>query len=519
MPRIFTYLIRAVVPEDATARRERFSLALSGLIVAAAWPPLPLGFLVFIGLVLPLDIISGKPFGKAFKAGYLFAFSYHLFSLYWISWVTVGGTLIVMAVISLYDGFIFALYAGLYRRRRVAAIFLFPLLWIGMEYFRTLFEFAFPWSNLSYTQWQYLPFLQICEFVGDAGISLIVVVVNILLWQTWRQPSRNRRAGLALAAGLLIAVPTVYGAMFIAGAEKDHDGPITVSLLQGSVPLEQKWDPAEVDYSFNLYDSLALASTPADLIVWPETAAPAYLLNEVYKTHLVMKTARKAGCPMLIGTLDYTPLPGGKYRYYNAAIQFDPDGSHRAPYHKIKLVPFAETVAYGRYLPFLVNLNVGWSDFSAGTDVRVYENPFGTYGVLICYEVIFPELVNQYMRAGADFLVNITNDTWYGYSSGPYQHGVMAIFRAIENRVTIARAANSGFSYFVDRYGRMYNKSRLYDVTVMKGKVASAGERTIFNRTGPVLGRIGLVVVALTTGLSAVLWIQERFRRRSLPSS
>jgi apolipoprotein N-acyltransferase len=519
VPKIVLYIIRALIPEDAAVRRERFFLALSGLIVAAAWPPMPFGFLAFVGLILPLDIISGKPFGKAFKAGYLFAFSYHLFSLYWISWVTVGGTLIAITVISLYDGFIFALYAGLYRRRQLAAIILFPMLWIGMEYFRTLFEFAFPWSNLSYTQWQYLPFLQVCEFIGDAGISLIIVVVNILLWQIWRQSQRKHRAVLALAAGLLIAVPTAYGAAVMAGAEPDHDGPITVALLQGSIPLEQKWDPAEVDYSFGLYDSLALAATPADLIVWPETAAPAYLLNDPIKTHQVSVTARKAGSPMLVGTLDYTPLPGSKYLYYNAAIQFDPDGRHRPPYHKIKLVPFAETVAYGRYLPFLVNLNVGWSDFTAGTDLRVYENPFGKYGVLICYEVIFPELVNQYMRAGADFLVNITNDTWYGYSSGPYQHGVMAIFRAIENRVTIARAANSGFSYFADRYGRMYNKSRLYDVTVMKGKVKPAGERTMFNRTGPILGRIGLVMVMLTTILLAILWIQERFRRRSSPSS
>ncbi|NMC44085.1 MAG: apolipoprotein N-acyltransferase [candidate division Zixibacteria bacterium] len=518
MPRIFTYIFRALVPEDANVRRERLFLAASGLIAAAAWPPLPLGFLIFVSLILPLEIISGKSFGKAFGAGYLFAFCYHLFALYWIAWVTVGGMLIAIAVISLYDAFIFALYAGLYRRRPKAAIVLFPLLWIGMEYFRTLFEFAFPWSNLSYTQWRYLSLLQICEYVGDAGITLIIVVVNILLWQVWRQTGRNRRALLALAAGLLIVLPTAYGAVVMAGAEPDHDGPINVALLQGSIPLEQKWDPTQVEYSFHLYDSLSLAATPADLIVWPETAAPANLLNNHHQTTLVSSTARKAGCPMLVGTLDDTPLPDTGYRYYNAAIQFDPDGGHRPPYHKIKLVPFAETVAYGRYLPFLVNLNVGWSDFTAGTDLRVYENGFGSYGVLICYEVVFPELVNQYLREGADFLVNITNDTWYGYSSGPYQHSVMAIFRAIENRVAIARAANSGFSYFVDRYGRMYNKSRLYDVTVMKGKVKPAGERTTFNRTGPILGRIGLVVVALVTVLLAGSWIQKRFRSQSSPS-
>lgn len=515
MPKIFHYLFRALVPEDVIVRRERFYLAASGLVLAAAWPPLPLGFLIFLGLILPLDIISDKPFGKAFRAGYLFAFSYHLFALYWISWVTVGGTLIAIAVISLYDGVIFALYAGVCRRRQMAAIILFPLLWVGMEYFRTLFEFAFPWSNLSYTQWNYLPFLQICEYVGDAGITVIIVAVNILLWQTWRQARRRDRAALALAAGLLIAAPTIYGSLVMAGAEEEHNGPITIALLQGSIPLEQKWDPAQVDYSFRLHDSLALTALPADLIVWPETAAPAYLLNNEFQTLLVSTTARKAGCPMLVGTLDYTPLKDTGYLYYNAAIQFDPDGGHRPPYHKIKLVPFAETVAYGRYLPFLVNLNVGWSDFTAGKELRIYENKFGRYGTLICYEVIFPELVNQYVRDGADFLVNITNDTWYGYSSGPYQHSVMAIFRAIENRIYIARAANSGFSYFVDSFGRMYNKSRLYDVTVVKGKVAPADRRTFFNHTGPLVGRLGLLLVVLTAGYLALIWIKDRYRPQS----
>ncbi|MCP4567706.1 MAG: apolipoprotein N-acyltransferase [FCB group bacterium] len=511
MPNIFRHIIDSLWPEDSVLRRNRFYLTLSGFILAIAWPPFPLGFIALIALIIPLDVISGKKFGPAFKSSYLFAFVYHLFSIYWIAWVTVPGALAAMALISLYTAFILAIYSAIYRRFPVPAMALLPFLWVGMEYFRSLLEIAFPWPNLSYTQHGYLAFIQISEFVGDLGISFIVVFFNILLWRIWRGKNRFRRAGLALSAGLIICLPTLYGAHVLGQAPEDHDGPISVALLQGSVDLETKWDPEMKEFNFRLYDSLAKAAPPVDLLVWPETAAPAYLLGNFRYTRMVSQTARKVKTPMLVGTLDFNRLSDSTYEYFNAAVHFDSDGQHRPPYHKTKLVPFAETVSYGDYVPWLVNLSLGWSDFEHGRELKVFENDFGNYGTLICYEVIFPEVVNQYIRDGADFLINITNDTWYGYSSGPYQHAVMAVFRSIENRIYIARAANSGFSYFVDKYGRMYNKSGLYEQVILTGNLYPAGELTTFNRTGPVLGRAGLLIIGLLSLILAAVWIKEKF--------
>jgi apolipoprotein N-acyltransferase len=498
------------LPDDPAVRQEKFLLAASGILVAAAWPPLPLGFLTYIGLVLPLDIVSRKRFGAAFKSGYLFAFAYHLFSLYWISWVTVPGTILAIGIISLYTAFILALFAEVYQHRRLVALILFPFLWAGMEYFRTLLEIAFPWSNLSYTQGSYTALIQVCEYIGDIGLSFMLVVFNLLIWRAWRSRRRMTRAILALAAGLLVVLPVIYGARVLAKAEPVNTGPIRVALLQGDVSLDIKWNPEERDRNFRLYDSLAQAAVPADLLVWPETAAPAYLSLDYLSTNVVAQTARRVKTPMLVGTLDAIRHPDGAYETFNAAIQFDADGRHREPYHKNKLVPFAEAVPYGRFAPFLVNLPVGWSDFEHGHELRVYENEFGAYGTLICYEVIFPEVVNRYVQMGADFLVNITNDTWYGYSSGPYQHAGMAVFRAVENRISIARAANSGFSYFVDRYGRRFNVSRLYERTVVKGNIAPIAERTIFNRTGPIIGRAGLLSIGVVSCIFLVLWIRRK---------
>lgn len=510
MPRIFRYIGAALWPDDPVVRNERFFLSLSGVLLAAAWPPLPFGFIAFIAMIWPLDIISGKSFGKAFKGGYLFSFVYYLFSLYWIGWVTIPGTLAAMAIISLYSAFIFALYAGIYRYHRVLAMVLFPFLWVGMEYFRSLFEIAFPWSNLAYTQGSYTPFLQICEFVGDSGISLIIVIVNILLWQAWRCRGRSLRAVLVLAAGLMIVTPTLYGAVVMSGAGPVNQGKIHVALLQGDIDLKTKWDPNKKDYNFAVYDSLAKEAVPADLLIWPETAAPAYLLGDYRLTARVARIARDAACPMLVGTLDYDYVDDSTVETFNAAVQFDADGNHRKPYHKNKLVPFAETVPYGQYIPFLANLSLGWSDFVHGRELVVYENDFGKYGTLICYEIIFPEVINRYVREGADFLVNITNDTWYGYSSGPYQHAGMAAFRAIENRIEIARAANSGFSYFVDKYGRVYNKGRLYERVILHGMLSPVDGRTFFNRTGPLIGRFGLLLIGIISCILLILWIKQR---------
>ncbi len=501
---------KSLWPDEHDVRRERFYLSLSGVLLAAAWPPLPLGFLAFIGLILPLDIISGKPFGKAFKSGYLFAFVYHLFALYWIGWVTIPGTLAAMAIISLYSGYIFALYASVYRFNRIAGLILFPFLWVGMEYYRTLFETAFPWANLSYTQGSYTAFLQICEYVGDGGISFIIVVVNILFWQIWRSRDRLRGAAMALAAGLLVVIPTIYGAIVLSGAGPVNEGSIHIALLQGDIDIKTKWSEETKDYNFAVYDSLAAEAAPADLLVWPETAAPAYLLNDHRLKDKVSRTAREAGCPMLVGTLDFNYVNDTTVETFNAAIQFDSNGRNRKSYHKTKLVPFAETVPYGNYIPFLANLSLGWSDFVHGRELVVYENEFGSYGTLICYEIIFPEVVNQYVRDGADFLVNITNDTWYGHSSGPYQHAGMAAFRSIENRIWVARAANSGFSYFVDKYGRVYNKGGLYERVILHGNVAPIEGRTFFNRAGPLAGRAGLLLIGMVSCILLAAWIRHK---------
>ena len=517
MPKVFHTIKDFFWPADKCLRRDRLWLAISGLILAAAWPPLPLGFLAFFALIIPLDILSRRTFGGAFKGGFFFAYVYHLATLYWIVWVTIPGTFAGCAIISLYNGFVFGLFAGLYRRNKILALILMPFLWVGLEYFRTQTEIAFPWANLSYTQHAYLPFLQFIEYTGDAGLSFIIVVVNILLWRIWRTKKRRAQVAMAVTVGLLTVLPTIYGISVLKGAnnpERHEYGPvIKIALLQGDVDLTTKWDPAMLGWNLDLYDSLAGQAGEVDLIVWPETAAPEYLLSRHTLTAKVAATARKAHTPMLVGMLD-TDISDDKLtiEYFNAAVQFDADGNYRIPYHKMMLVPYAETVPYRELTPWLQETPLGWSDFAHGDKPQIYSNRFGSYGILICYEILFPELINDYIQNGADFLVNITNDTWWGHSSAPYQHGVMAVFRAIENRVYIARAANSGFSYFVDDFGRIINKSRFLERTIVRGEVYPLTGRTVFNRTGPFLGRLGLLLIGIVSLILPLIVLWEKRR-------
>jgi apolipoprotein N-acyltransferase len=174
------------------------------------------------------------------------------------------------------------------------------------------------------------------------------------------------------------------------------------------------------------------------------------------------------------------------------------------------LVPFGETFPYGIYVPFIAELPFGWSDFEHGKKLVMYENDFGNYGTLICYEIAFPQMISRYVRKGADFLVNITNDTWFGVTAGPYQHAYMAVYRAIENRIPIARCANSGFTFFVDQYGRISHSSRLYEKTVVAGTLTLSGKQTFFNRHGPLLGIIGLILIGIVSILLMSLHLVER---------
>jgi len=334
-------------------RKRRLELTVWAFLLSISFYPEYFGFLAWFSLVRPFMILARLRGRQAFNAAYFFAFCFNLFSLYWIALVTPPGTLAAIVIVSFYYATILTVFNRLYRIRTFFGVVALPFLWVGMEYFRTLSQFAFPWSDLGYSQAYYLYILQIVSVISVHGLSFLIVVVNVLLWQVLRRevsPERRLTAFLSSAAIVLLLI--AYGWIVI--PRIPLPGKFDIAVLQGSVPLREKWSPGNEDHSFRLYDSLAPSAEDSSvhLYIWPETAAPCYLSHDTRARWVVGQTAKETGSYHLVGALGARANDGG-YRHYNSCYQVNPSGHIDTRYDKVKLVPFSEHVPYQDYLPFL----------------------------------------------------------------------------------------------------------------------------------------------------------------------
>jgi len=504
-------------------RLRRAELTLWAFVLALAYLPLPFGFLAWFALARPLSIIFSLKGKGAFRAAYFFAFMSNLFQLYWVAVVTPAGMVAAIFVLSLYPAVVLLAANRLYQFRKTLGLISLPILWVGMEYFRSLSQFAFPWTDLGYSQGYYLTLIQIVSVVGVYGLSFVLMAMNIFIWQVFS--SRNRletRVSTAIAFIGVLVIVFLYG--WVVFPPLEEPGTFKVALLQGNVALKDKWGRETRDDNFRLYDSLAMEAVDdsVDLIIWPETAAPAYPRLEMKYQHFLSETARRTGIPNLVGGLDAEYFDK-KERSFNAAFQFSPSGRIDYYYHKMKLVPFSEHTPYQDYFPYLSRSFLGqylsairnrkvqwWSDFYPGDSITIFRVGEVDYAVAICYEVAFPEFTRNALRRGADFMVTITNDTWFGRSPGPFQHMRLAVFRAVENRVWLARCANSGISAVIDPYGRESAYGGLYQQGVMIGAVKPKDEFSTFTSIGPIVGIFCWLLTLALLPILAVHWLWKK---------
>ncbi|MEW6051269.1 MAG: apolipoprotein N-acyltransferase [Candidatus Zixiibacteriota bacterium] len=516
-----------ILPPDIELRNRRFELLVWSFLLSLAYYPGWFGFLAWFSLARPFMIIAKLRGRQAFNAAYFFGFFFNAFSLYWVWLVTPPGALAAVMIVALYYAIVLLAFNRLYQWRPLAGIIGAPLLWVGMEYFRTLSQFAFPWSDLGYTQSYYLYILQIVSVVSVHGLSLLIVIVNVLVWQVWRHDqAAERRVTAAFASFAIVLGLLAYG--WIELPPYPQQGRYGVALLQGSVPLDIKWELENEGYSVKLYDSLAqtVADSSIKLQVWPESAAPCYLSIDQYCRRMVGETARKTRALHLVGGLR-KDVVGKVQHHYNSCFLFEPSGRMGAHYDKMKLVPFSETVPYQDNMPFLKRDILTkyltlidrydiqwWSDFYPGDSIHLFELPDVTFGVLICFESTFPEFARQMVRDGAGFLVGITNDTWFGSSVGIHMHSRIFLTRAVENRCWMARAANTGLTYIVDPYGRIREQLPHNAVAALKGKVGLLDQYTFFTRHGDLAGRFSFLVLVSVLTILPAIWLIRKFLLR-----
>ena len=389
--------------------------------------------------------------------------------------------------------------AWLRGRLGTGALWLAPALWVAGELGRTYLLGGFPWGLLGYVPSRRLLVIQIAAWTGVYGVSALLVLVNTAL--AWTAVERRWRA-----AGLSLAGAAVAGALLVGHAHlAPVDAPtLRVAVVQGNIAQAVKWDAGFKAETLRIYGELTRAVAPGSrLVVWPEAAVPAYVRFEPAALRWLTDLAAGVRVPLLVGVPD-AETDGRRVRYLNSAFLVESAGV-RARYDKMHLVPFGEYVPLKRLLFFVEAIAAEIGDFTPGRQVTILpleDTPFGT---VICYEVIFPGLFRRFVAEGASFMTNITNDAWFGDSGGPLQHLAMVPLRAVENRIAIVRAANTGVSAFVLPSGAIQSTLPLGVRGTLRAEVPLRRGYTFYARFGDVFAYACAAIsgAALVGGLAA----------------
>jgi apolipoprotein N-acyltransferase len=510
--------------------RSQMILALaSALLLTLAFPKIDMGWLAWVALTPLLLAIRQVDRKAGFVLGFSFGLLHYLGLMYWTVYTMVlyghipmfqAAVILILlaAYLALYPACFTSLIAWL-RPKPLHLILLAPSLWVALEMLRNRLFTGFPWELLGYSQYHHLRVIQVADLFGVYAVSGLIVLFNcaltigVLGWLElqWHQylPSRKSAHRCAAAVLALMVGLYLYGGwrMHLTDQVATSSEQAKVALVQGNIDQAQKWDPRFQVLTVVKYRQLSLEPTAksADLIVWPETATPFYFLADPVLTQMVMEGIKRTQAYFVIGSPSYATENREQLIYHNSAYLISPQGEPKGQYDKVHLVPFGEYVPLKRFLPFIHKLVAQVGDFRPGLRGNTLPWKNHALGMLICYEAIFPELARAMVQNGADLLVNITNDAWFGRTSAAYQHFSMAVFRAVENRRVLVRSANTGISGFIDANGRVLETTALFEQAVIARSVPLLKIHSPYSRWGD--WPLGL----LTFGV-AILSIGRRYR-------
>jgi apolipoprotein N-acyltransferase len=440
---------------------------LSGLLLAAAFPKLDQTWLLIFALAPLFWALRNQSLKGAFRLGLISGLAHYVALLYWIVYVThvfghlpliaaIGILLVLAGYLCLYTA-VWGLGVAWGAARGLSLLWWAPVLWVALELGQTYIISGFPWEPLGNGLYQYPVLLQLADITGVYGISFLVVLVNASLYLLCFPPrGKALQFRQAAAVCLILVVWVGYGFYRLQAVEAlmAASPKIKVAVCQGNMKQGEKWQKSMVQTTLKRYAELTERVKGARLIIWPETAAPFLYVRTPDLAAEVQKIARDSGGYLLFGSPAYELTSQGEY-YYNRAYLLNPQAETIGSYDKAHLVPYGEYVPLRRFFPFIGKMVPMVGDFAEGPVGATVSLPEGAIGPLVCYESIFPNLARAQVANGARLLVNITNDAWFGKTSAAYQHLSMAVLRAVENHVCLARAANTGISAFIDGAGRL----------------------------------------------------------------
>jgi len=486
-------------------KKSIFLSFLSSALLSLSFSSFSPWILAWVGFLPLLLALENKSLRQSFFIAYLCGVVFWAATVYWLIHVTLIGQLVLILYLAIYFG-VFGV--AIYLSRVFSPInrmFFITGSWVLLEYLRSYLFTGFPWCLMAFSQYKNLPVIQIADFSGAWGVSFLIVLINAGFYLILRKKSKKAIAGICI--GLLL-LSLGYGFCKLSYNFKNlaNAKVLKVLVVQGNIPQHLKWNRQAVNFILNNYKETtigALGDKP-DLVIWPEASVPGLFGQDELEFAEVFSLARVQNINLLVGAVSQV-----KENYFNSALLINNFGQLLDTYNKLHLVPFGEFIPFKKTFPFLETI-APIGDITAGKKYTIFKQP-ADFGVLICFEDLFPQISRQFIKNGAKFLVNITNDAWYKEGSAPYQHFAASVFRAVENHVYLARAANTGISGIIDPYGRIVAK-----VSDGKGKYIFVkgcssqeiylvtAKPTFYNRFGEVFVIFCLLLMFFTLGCSVL---------------
>lgn len=489
--------------------------ALSGLLIAACFlwfQLLALAWVAFVPLLWAIGQASSRR--EAARIGFVAGLATNVPAFYWLVYTihVFGGfgypfAVFFYACLSLWGALEFVLFALALRRTGPGPLALAaPLLWVTFEF---LYPNLFPW-RMANSQLHAPVLMQIGDITGPFGLSFVMLWVAAAITALWQSP--RRVLPLALAAVAVVAI-ALYGSRRLESVERlMHDSPaVRVALVQGNVGIKEKGDIRYFEVNLQKYQELSEnVQQSVDVIVWPETVSQRWVRTDAAVLDGKDNPFDDLQTHLIFGGLAFRLTAPTEADEFNSEFLIGPAGTVLGRYDKHILMPFGEYIPLASYFPGLKSFSPETSSFTAGQGVALFDIPGkAVIGPLICYEDLLAGMSRQATRAGAEMLLNILNDAWYGDTAAPYQHQALALWRAIENRRYLLRGSNSGVTSIIDAAGRVVAESSLFRAEVVTGTIPRLHLTTFYTRYGDVFGWV-VVAAALVLVVVPPTWRRSR---------
>lgn len=434
---------------------------LSGTLFGLSFIHIGLGFLVFFAFVPYLIFIKNSSPKHSFFNGLIFGFVVASITLYCMVLVEIIAFVGILIILPFYNAIVSYIIKKIQLRFTKFYLYLFPILWIGFEYFMTLGPLNFPWLNVGYSLANYYYLIQFADVFGICGLSLLILIINVIIYNFFQ----NRKKSLIFLI-LIFIFWFGYGIFMDETIHLEKEN-LKIGILQLNIPQNEKWSSSveKIVKKYEEQTAILTSKDTLDIVVFPESAITTYLLHRKRYRRRISTLAKENRINIVTGFPDFQRNPkkfGQKYLRFNSATMIDSLGFFFPKYDKIRLVPFGERIPLLSTFPILEKLQFGQANFEYGKNFQLYQVNDFQFSITICFESAFSELNRKNVQNGADFILNLTNDAWYGRTAFPKEHANMNRIRAIENRVSIFRAANTGISLVANPKGEILTKTEIY---------------------------------------------------------